>query len=633
MSDAIHHECGIALLRLRKPLGHYLEKHGTALYGLNKMVLMMEKQHNRGQDGAGIAGVKLDMAPGQRYISRYRSVEPKPMQDIFQRIQTRVNVLVDGKPERLKDVHWVKENLAFACEVYLGHLRYGTFGGNSIEACHPFLRQSNWMSRNLIVAGNFNMTNVKELVDELVSLGQHPKERADTVTVMEKIGHFLDKENERLHKEAKDIFGMAKMERSVYQMKNLQLPRVLRKAAEAWDGGYAMGGMVGQGDAFLLRDPNGIRPAYYYVDDEVAVVASERPVIQTAFGVDFDEVKEVPPGHMIWIRRNGDVSIEKVLEPRERLACSFERIYFSRGNDGAIYKERLELGRRLANRVLDAADRDFDRTVFSFIPNTAEISFYGLVKGVEDALNEQKIQEVKDLAADAPDSALRAILERRSRVEKIAWKDVKLRTFIAEEAGRDDMVAHVYDSTYNVIQPNDTLVAVDDSIVRGTTLKQSILRMLDRLGPKRIIIVSSAPQIRYPDCYGIDMAKIGDFAAFRAAVSLLKERHMENVLTDALADALAQLALPMDQQRNAAQAVYAPFSDQEISDRIAQMLTPPQVKAEVKVIYQTVEDLHASCPENLGDWYFTGNYPTPGGTRVANRAFVNYMEGSSVRAY
>ncbi|MDC3353878.1 amidophosphoribosyltransferase, partial [Schleiferiaceae bacterium] len=463
MSDAIHHECGIALLRLRKPLGHYLEKHGTALYGLNKMVLMMEKQHNRGQDGAGLAGVKLDMAPGQRYISRYRSVESKPMQDIFHRIQTRINTMVDGKPERLKDVQWVKENLAFACEVYLGHLRYGTYGGNSIEACHPFLRQSNWMSRNLIVAGNFNMTNVKELVDELVSLGQHPKERADTVTVMEKIGHFLDKENERLHKEAKEVYGHSKPERSVYQMNNLQLPRVLRKAAAPWDGGYAMGGMVGQGDAFLLRDPNGIRPAYYYVDDEVAVVASERPVIQTAFGVAYEDVHEVPPGHMIWIRRNGDVSIEKVLEPKERLACSFERIYFSRGNDGAIYHERLELGRRLANRVLDAADRNFDDTVFSFIPNTAEISFYGLLKGVEDALNEQKIQQVAALGSDYKAEDLKHILTRRPRLEKIAWKDVKLRTFITEDAGREDMVSHVYDSTYHVVEPKDTVVAVDDS--------------------------------------------------------------------------------------------------------------------------------------------------------------------------
>ncbi len=633
MSDAIQHECGIALLRLRKPLGHYLEKHGTALYGLNKMVLMMEKQHNRGQDGAGLAGVKLDMAPGQRYISRYRSVEAKPMQDIFQRIQSRINTLVDGKPERLRDVEWVKENLAFACEVYLGHLRYGTFGGNTIEACHPFLRQSNWMSRNLIVAGNFNMTNVKELVDDLIFLGQHPKERADTVTVMEKIGHFLDKENERLHKEAKEVHGYSKLERSVFQMNNLQLPRVLRKAAAPWDGGYAMGGMVGQGDAFLLRDPNGIRPAYYYVDEDVAVVASERPVIQTAFGVAFKDVHEVPPGHMIWIRRNGEVSIEKVLEPKERLACSFERIYFSRGNDGDIYKERLELGRRLAGRVLDLADRDFDRTVFSFIPNTAEISFYGLVKGVEDALNDLKLNQVKALGATTDEVALRTILERRPRVEKIAWKDVKLRTFIAEDAGRDDMVAHVYDSTYAVVKPEDTIVAVDDSIVRGTTLHQSILSMLDRLGPKRIIIVSSAPQIRYPDCYGIDMAKMGDFAAFRAAVSLLQERGMGQVLRDAHGVAKKELEKPMDEQINAVQSIYAPFSDQEISDRIALMLTPDSVKAEVHVLYQTVEDLHASCPENLGDWYFTGNYPTPGGTRVANRAFANYMEGSSARGY
>ena len=625
--------CGIALLRLRKPLDHYLDEHGTALYGLNKMVLMMEKQHNRGQDGAGLAGVKLDMPPGQRYISRYRSTDPKPIQDIFTRIQNRIEERLDGKPERLKDAAWVKENVAFACDVYLGHLRYGTYGGNSIEACHPFLRQSNYMSRNLLVAGNFNMTNVDELFDELVHLGQHPKEKADTVTVMEKIGHFLDKENRRLHQIAKDDLGLNKIERSRYQAENLDMPRVLEKASRDWDGGYAMGGIIGQGDAFLVRDPHGIRPAFYFVNDEVAVVASERPVIQTAFGVSADEVHEVPPGHMVWIRRNGDVSVEPVRPAAPRAACSFERIYFSRANDGEIYRERIELGRRLTDRVMAAAGGDFDRTVFSFIPNTAEIAFYGLVKGAEDALKRQKSAQLVAKGSAITPADIEQVMSARPRVEKIAWKDVKLRTFITEDSSRNDMVAHVYDSTYGIVQPDDSIVAIDDSIVRGTTLKQSILRMLDRLNPKRIVVVSSAPQIRYPDCYGIDMAKMGDFIAFQAAVSLLRERGMDSVLDHAFASAKAELAKPMAEQRNAVQAVYAPFTDAELSDRIAQLLTPAGTRAEVKVVYQTVADLHEACPKSPGDWYFTGNYPTPGGTRVANRAFVNYMEGKTGRAY
>ena len=625
--------CGIALLRLRKPLDHYLDEHGTALYGLNKMVLMMEKQHNRGQDGAGLAGVKLDMPPGQRYISRYRSTDPKPIQDIFTRIQNRIEERLDGKPERLKDAAWVKENVAFACDVYMGHLRYGTYGGNSIEACHPFLRQSNYMSRNLLVAGNFNMTNVDELFDELVNLGQHPKEKADTVTVMEKIGHFLDKENRRLHHIAKDQLGLNKIERSQYQADHLDLRRVLEKASRDWDGGYAMGGIIGQGDAFLMRDPHGIRHAFYFVNDEVAVVASERPVIQTAFGVTADEVHEVPPGHMVWIRRNGDVSIEPVRPAAPRAACSFERIYFSRANDGEIYRERIELGRRLTDRVMAAAGGDFDRTVFSFIPNTAEIAFYGLVKGAEDALKRQKSAQLVGKGSAITPADIEQVMSARPRVEKIAWKDVKLRTFITEDSSRNDMVAHVYDSTYGIVQPDDSIVALDDSIVRGTTLKQSILRMLDRLNPKRIVVVSSAPQIRYPDCYGIDMAKLGDFIAFQAAVSLLRERGMDSVIDHAYASAKAELAKPMAEQRNAVQTVYAPFTDEELSDRIAQLLIPAGTRAEVKVVYQTVADLHEACPNSPGDWYFTGNYPTPGGTRVANRAFVNYMEGKTGRAY
>lgn len=633
MSDAIQHECGIALLRLRKPLDFYLDKYGSALYGLDKMILMMEKQHNRGQDGAGLAGVKLDMPPGQRYISRYRSIENNPMQDIYNQIQHRIKGLLDGQMEKIKDVDWVKNNLAFACETYLGHLRYGTFGSNSIESCHPFLRQSNWMSRNLILAGNFNMTNTSELIEELVSLGQHPKEQADTVTVMEKIGHFLDQENDRLKSEAEKNIELNNIERSQFQIDNIDLPRVMKKAAKAWDGGYAMGGMLGQGDSFLMRDPNGIRPAYYYFDDEIAVVASERPVIQTAFNLKFDDVKEVPPGHMIWIKRNGSVLIEKILEPKKHLACSFERIYFSRGNDGAIYNERIELGRRLAKRVLKAADNNFEKTIFSFIPNTAEISFYGLIKGVESALNKQKIDEVLGLKNDFSKEILLPILKRRPRVEKIAWKDIKLRTFIAQDVVRDDMVSHVYDSTYNIVNHDDTIVAVDDSIVRGTTLKKSILKMLDRLGPKKIIIVSSAPQIRFPDCYGIDMAKMNDFAAFQATILLLKENGLTSILENTYQQAKAELKKDMHDQINVVKAIYEPFDDSDISNKIAQLLTPADVKSEVQIIYQTVKDLHASCPENLGDWYFTGDYPTPGGNRVANQSFVNYVEGVSGRAY
>jgi amidophosphoribosyltransferase len=630
MSDAIQHECGIALLRLRKPLDYYQKKYGSALYGLDKMILMMEKQHNRGQDGAGLAGIKLDMPPGQRYISRYRSIENNPMQDIYNRIQKRVQELLNGKIENIKDVSWVKKNLPFACEAYLGHLRYGTFGSNSIESCHPFLRQSNWMSRNLILAGNFNMTNTSELIEELISIGQHPKEQADTVTVMEKIGHFLDQENDRLKSESEKSHDLNKVQKSNFQ---IDLQSVMKKASKGWDGGYAMGGMVGQGDSFLIRDPNGIRPAYYYFDEEIAVVASERPVIQTAFDLKFDQVKEVPPGHMIWIQRSGEVSIKKILEPKNKLACSFERIYFSRGNDGAIYNERIELGRRLAKKVLHAADNNIDNTIFSFIPNTAEISFYGLVKGVETELNKVKVKQLLKLKNSSSEDDLLEVLERKPRVEKIAWKDVKLRTFIAQDLVRDDMVSHVYDSTYDVVESQDTIVAVDDSIVRGTTLRKSILKMLDRLGPKKIIIVSSAPQIRFPDCYGIDMAKMDEFAAFRAAIELLKERGLSSIIEKTYKKAKSELKKEMSLQKNVVKSIYKPFKASEISEKISEILTPENVRAKVEIIYQTIEDLHIACPENLGDWYFTGNYPTPGGNRVSNQSFVNYVEGISKRAY
>ncbi len=634
MSDAIQHECGIALVRLRKPLEYYLEKYGTAFYGLNKMYLLMEKQHNRGQDGAGLASIKLNMPPGQRYLSRYRSIDGKPIADIFGRIQKRIDDALSGDASLLKNAEFLKNNVPALGEVYLGHLRYGTYGKNAIEACHPFLRQSNYKSRNLILAGNFNMTNVDELFDKLVGLGQSPKEKADTVTILEKIGHFLDKENAQLYDKAKQM-GLSKPERAQYQEDHLNIPEILRRASKRWDGGYAMAGMIGQGDSFVLRDPHGIRPAYYYFNDEVAVVASERPVIQTAFDASFDSVHELPAGHAFWVKANAEVEIVPVLTPGPRSNCSFERIYFSRGNDAEIYQERLSLGRQLADSVLQSVGYDVDNTVFSFIPNTAEVAFYGLVKGVEDYIqtaNAAALRAQPDLL-NQPD-ALKALLNRRPRVEKIAWKDARLRTFITEDSSRDDLVAHIYDSTYEVVRPTDNLVVLDDSIVRGTTLRQSILKMLDRLQPKTIHVVSSAPQIRFPDCYGIDMAKMGDFIAFQAAMALHKERgSYAAVVEEAFKNALHQLTLPKEEQINAVLPVYATLSVEDINGKIAQLLTPEGVQAQVVIHYQSIEGLHRAIPKHPGDWYFTGNYPTPGGTRVANRAFVNYMQGKNQRAY
>jgi amidophosphoribosyltransferase len=634
MSDAIQHECGIALVRLRKPLEYYLEKYGTAFYGLNKMYLLMEKQHNRGQDGAGLASIKLNMPPGQRYLSRYRSIDGKPIADIFGRIQKRIDDALSGDPSLLKNAEFLKNNVPALGEVYLGHLRYGTYGKNAIEACHPFLRQSNYKSRNLILAGNFNMTNVDELFEKLVGLGQSPKEKADTVTILEKIGHFLDKENAQLYDKAKQM-GLSKPERAQYQEEHLNIPEILRRASKRWDGGYAMVGMIGQGDSFVLRDPHGIRPAYYYFNDEVAVVASERPVIQTAFDASFDSVHELPAGHAFWVKANAEVEIVPVLTPGPRSNCSFERIYFSRGNDAEIYQERLSLGRQLADSVLQSVGYDVDNTVFSFIPNTAEVAFYGLVKGVEDYIqtaNAAALRAQPDLL-NQPD-ALKALLNRRPRVEKVAWKDARLRTFITEDSSRDDLVAHIYDSTYEVVRPTDNLVVLDDSIVRGTTLRQSILKMLDRLQPKTIHVVSSAPQIRFPDCYGIDMAKMGDFIAFQAAMALHKERgSYAAVVEEAFKNALHQLTLPKEEQINAVLPVYATLSVEDINGKIAQLLTPEGVQAQVVIHYQSIEGLHRAIPQHPGDWYFTGNYPTPGGTRVANRAFVNYMQGKNQRAY
>ena len=631
MSDPIKHECGIAFVRLRKPLEYYVEKYGTAFYGLNKMYLLMEKQRNRGQDGAGLANIKLNMAPGTRYISRYRSVDTNSIGDIFGKVQKRIAEGIAGDASRLSDVPWLKENLPFTGEVFLGHLRYGTYGGNTIEACHPFLRQNNWPTRNLIVAGNFNMTNVDELFNELVELGQHPKEKADTVTIMEKIGHFLDEANDDLYYELK-AEGYSKKEATAEIANRLDLADILRRASKKWDGGYAMAGMTGHGDSFVLRDPAGIRPAYYYYDDEIVVVASERPVIQTALNLKSEQITELPPGNALIVKHHGEVSIDEIKTPTEFKACSFERIYFSRGNDKDIYNERIELGRRLIPRIVDLVDGEVEDTVFSFIPNTAEVSFYGMVKGMEDHFNTLKYDRITALENPTNDQ-LKAILDLRPRVEKVAWKDVKLRTFITEDSSRDELVSHVYDITHGSVKPSDHLVAIDDSIVRGTTLKQSILRIFDRLSPKHIVIASSAPQIRYPDCYGIDMARMGDFVAFRAAIALLKERGQEDVIQTVYEKCKAQSHLADHEVQNFVKDIYEPFEAQEISDKIAELLTPPEVRAKVTVLYQTIEDLHLSCPDHPGDWYFTGDYPTPGGNRVVNKSFMYYVEGRTERAY
>jgi amidophosphoribosyltransferase len=629
MSDPIKHECGIAMLRLRKPLEHYREKHGSYFYGINKMYLLMEKQHNRGQDGAGFASVKFDMQPGQRYLSRYRSVDPKPIQDIFTHITKRIEGILNEYPDHPDQVHWLKENLPYLGEVYLGHLRYGTFGGNSIENCHPFLRQNNWMSRNLILAGNFNMTNVQDLFGQLVELGQHPKEFADTVTIMENIGHFLDEANEKLYKKFRKL-GLSKQEISPKIAENLPIHKILKNASKRWDGGYAIAGMIGTGDSFVFRDPSGIRPAFYYLDDDVVVVCSERPVIQTAFEVPFESIKEITPGHALIMRRNGEVEEVKIKEPLEQKSCSFERIYFSRGNDRDIYQERIKLGRLVVPKVLEAIDYDLDKTVFSFIPNTAEISYLGMMKGVEDCLDERKAKQIAELSSPDTES-IKRILSQRARWDKVAWKDAKLRTFITEDAGRDSLVSHVYDITQSILNPGDQLVVMDDSIVRGTTLKQSILRILDRLNPKQIVVVSSAPQIRYPDCYGIDMARMGDFIAFQAAIHLLKERGLQHIIDETYQKAKA--SLQENDPENHVKNIYRPFTPDEISDAIAKLLKPKDLQAEVKIIFNSIENLHEACPHSKGDWYFTGDFPTPGGKKVVNRAFVHYIEGNMARAY
>jgi amidophosphoribosyltransferase len=633
MSDSIKHECGIAMLRLRKPMEYYIEKYGTWSYGLQKMYLMMEKQHNRGQDGAGIAGIKLDVPPGNRYIFRQRSNKANPIKEVFGLINQDIDALTQSNPEGFKDSTFIKEHVPFACDIYLGHLRYGTYGSYNIDYVHPVSRENNWKSKNLVMAGNFNLTNVGEVFSSLVELGQNPVDFSDTVTILENIGHRLDEENERLFRKFKEE-GFSKKEISPMIEKNLDVTSILKKASRNWDGGYAMAGMIGHGDAFVMRDPAGIRPAYYYVDDEVVVVASERPVIQTIFNVRTDNVNELPPASAIIIKASGETTVEKIREETEPRKCSFERIYFSRGTDKAIYRERKKLGELLADSVLKIVDYDLDHTVFSYIPNTAESAFYGLIKGVENYLNQVKIDHILNRGKYLDRKELEKIINQRPRVEKIAVKDAKLRTFITEDTSRDDLVGHIYDVTYGVIKRGiDNLVVIDDSIVRGTTLKKSIIRILDKLDPKKIVVVSSSPQLRYPDCYGIDMAKLGDFIAFKAAIELLRDFGKDSIIQSVYKGALSELKKPVEEMKNMVREIYKPFSTEEISAKISSMLKSDEIKSEVKIVFQSIEGLHEACPGHLGDWYFTGNYPTPGGNKVVNQSFINYIEGRNIRAY
>lgn len=627
MTDEIKHECGIALIRLRKPLSYFLDKYGPT-YAMNKMYILMEKQHNRGQDGAGIANIKIDVEPGHRFMSRYRSIKPQPISDIFRKISRKFKKGLKHHKDKSRDEQWLKSNLAFTGELWLGHLRYGTHGHNSIENVHPFLRQNNWRSRNLVMAGNFNMTNVDELFDILVNLGQHPKEKVDTVTVMEKIGHFLDEEVQSIFERYKDKYS--NQEISEFIENEINLERVLKRACKDFDGGYTMAGLTGSGSAFVVRDPIGIRPAYYYADDEVVVIASEKPAIKAAFNVEYSQIEEIDPGKALIITKSGEYGQHQVIKSQDKKSCSFERIYFSRGNDPDIYRERKHLGRLLVPQVLQAINFDIKNTVFSYIPNTAETAFYGLMKGIEDYLiNKQK--EVIIEGKPSVDS-LDDILSFRPRIEKIVLKDVKMRTFITDDEHRDELVSHVYDTTYEVVRKGvDTLVVIDDSIVRGTTLEKSILKMLDRIGPKKIVVVSSAPQIRFPDCYGIDMSKMGDFVAFRAMIALLKERGLDYLLGEVYEQ--CQQAVASGQPENFVKRLYEQFTDEEVSDKIAEIVRPAEMKADLQVVFQTVDNLHKACPYHLGDWYFTGNYPTPGGMKVANQSYLNYMEGKLVRAY
>lgn len=633
MSEAIKHECGIVLIRLLKPLEYYQAKYGTWMYGLNKLYIMMEKQRNRGQDGAGVASLKIDSKPGQHYISRVRSNSASPIEDIFEQIKRPVHALEEKNPELIHDVPYVKDKIPFAGELFLGHLRYGTFGRNNIENVHPVMRENNWKTRALVLAGNFNLTNVDELFAKLIELGQHPKDFSDTVTIMEKVGHFIDDEVERLFRIYKNE-GYTNFEITHLIANHIDLRQIMEESCKYWDGGYVIGGFLGHGDAFVMRDPWGIRPAFYYINDEIAVVASERAAIQTALNAPVNLIHELKPGNLFLIKRNGEIKIDAIRPAQTRKSCSFERIYFSRGSDQDIYKERKKLGELLTSAVLESIDNDLENTVFSFIPNTAETAFYGMLQGIEQHLIEYKQNAIVKANGKLSPEELLKIISLKPRVEKIAIKDVKLRTFITQDKERDDLVGHVYDITYGTIKAGtDNLVIIDDSIVRGTTLKQSILRILDRLEPRKIVIVSSSPQIRYPDCYGIDMAKLSDFVAFQAAIELLRENGKEEIINTVYKKAKEQQNLPKEQIVNYVKDIYRPFTAREISKKIAELLRPKNIGAEVEIVYQSIENLHKACPNDLGDWYFTGDYPTPGGNKVVNTSFINFIEGKNQRAY
>ncbi|MCK5834598.1 MAG: amidophosphoribosyltransferase [Lentisphaeria bacterium] len=635
MSDPIQHECGIAFIRLLKPLTYYQEKYGTINYGLNKLYLLMEKQRNRGQDGVGVASVKFNVEPGTPYLDRKRSTHPNPIEDVFAQIGTKIEeAKTHANSKNINDPQWQAENLPFLGNTYLGHLRYGTFGKNDISCCHPFLRENNWLTKNIAVAGNFNLTNVAQLVNTLIEIGQHPKEISDTVTMLEKIAHFLDKENDRLYKMFKKE-GFSQKEISFKISEALDIQKVLEAACRKWDGGFCISGLIGNGDAFVLRDPWGIRPAFVYQDDEIVVVTSERAPIQTALNVEYDSIRELTPGCALIIKKDGTIT-EEVYRKQEKISkCSFERIYFSRGSDSDIYKERKQLGSQVLPQILDHIKGELEHTVFSFIPNTAESSFYGMMESLNDHHNKLIKEALMNCdPADLTPEFIDKLLAKRARSEKVAIKDAKLRTFITDDSNRDDLVAHVYDITYDSVTAGvDNLVVIDDSIVRGTTLRQSIIRILARLNPKRIVVVSSAPQIRYPDCYGIDMAKMGDFCAFSAAIELLKENHMGYIISEVYEKCKAQVGLKDSQVKNFVKEIYAPFTQEQVSDKISKMLTPPEVKVPVSIIFQSIEGLHKACPDHKGDWYFSGDYPTPGGFRVVNQAFINYVEGRNERAY
>lgn len=632
MSDFIHHECGIALVRLLKPLEYYLSKYGTPFYGLNKMHLLMQKQHNRGQDGGGIAALKLGLDPGKRYISRIRSNSDTPIKEIFSKIGSQLKKVETESPQHLSDIDWLKNNVDIYGELFLGHLRYGTFGKNTLDNIHPFIRENNWITRNLVLAGNFNLTNVDELFERLIDLGQYPVETSDSITILEKICHYLDEENDILFRKFKKQ-GVPSRQIPVEIAKSLDVQKILTNATVAWDGGYVIAGFFGHGDSFVMRDPAGIRPAFYYSDDEIVAVASERPVIQTTLNLDAEQIREIKPGHALIIKLDGTVTEKQFAKPVEKRSCSFERIYFSRGTDRDIYVERKNLGKFLTPSILKAVNYDMENTVFSFIPNTAVDAFYGMIEELNEFCSRIKKEKILGLDKLSPEN-LDSILQLKPRMEKVAVKDMKLRTFITKESHRDDLVTHVYDITYGTIRKGtDNLVVIDDSIVRGTTLKQSIIRILDRLGPKKIVVASSAPQIRYPDCYGIDMAKMNDFIAFKAAIALLKETRQEHIINDVYNRCKTQENLPKEEVLNFVKDIYTPFTADRISAKVSELVTPPGNKSSVEIVYQSIENLHAACPRHSGDWYFTGNYPTPGGNKVVNRAFINFIEGRDIRAY